>query len=90
MKRDSERMTARTNMTLVKAATIGLIGDGVKSIAHAALQQRVIAQAARHGVYPPVWPAIVDAARAIGCVFHTHDAELPLPAGVRRQTRGAQ
>ena len=79
MKRDSERMTVRKNVALLKAATVGLIGDGVKTITHAELQNRVTAQAGRLGVFPPSWPAIVDAARYMGWIIQTHDIELPLP-----------
>lgn len=79
MKRDSERMTVRKNVALLKAATVGLIGDGVKTITHAELQNRVTAQASRLGIFPPSWPAIVDAARYMGWIILTHHIELPLP-----------
>ena len=77
MKRYSERMTVRANAKLVKAATIGLIGDGVKTITHVELQNRVMAQAARFGVLSPAWPATVDAVRYVGYIIRTHDVELP-------------
>ena len=78
MKRNSERMTVRANAKLVKAATVGLIGDGVETISHVELQNRVNAQAMRSGVLPPAWPATVDALRYVGYIIHPHHIELPL------------
>lgn len=49
---------------LVKAATVGLIGDGVKFIEHSSLVSRVADQAAKLGKALPAWPIVVDAVRA--------------------------
>ena len=72
----------KINAQLVKAATLGPIGDGVKTLTRDELEDRVADQADRHGVYPPAWPMLVDAAREIGCTFLDPDT-VALPLAMR-------
>jgi len=59
-------------VVLIKAATIGLIGDGVKYITTEKLQARLEDQADRLGTKRPAWPIIVDAVRSrMGWKFET-------------------
>ncbi len=55
-----------TREDLIKRATIGLIGDGVKTISTGELYERVCDQADRVGEHKPSWPAFIDAIANLG------------------------
>ncbi len=55
-----------TIKSLINSSTVGLIGDGMKSIHLDALYGRVEDQADRVGTYAPSWAAFIGELRSLG------------------------
>jgi len=60
-------------ITAVKRATVGLIGDGVKEISMDELESRINDQCDRINCYSPAWPTLIDILGDIGCLVISND-----------------